>query len=335
MNQQLFQKAAGISAGLAARWFPHIDAAMKEFGITALADQAMFIAQVGHESMGFSAVVENFNYTPSALVATFGKRITQQQADALGRTSGHAARQDAIANLVYSNRLGNKAPGDGWKYRGRGLIQITGLHNYRICGAALKLDLVTSPEQLEQDLQAARSAAWFYTSKGCMVYGADINRVTRIINGGLAKAFRKRHDNVVRDVERTIAACPEEFDAKLNFEVCYKNNELQNGKPQKFYRLRKDGLMLLVMSYTKKEAMRIKIAYINAFNWMYAMLQVGNRQFEEERNAVMLEYMKEKDVASMSGRLLNRWGKIKKPQLLARIERLEQHGQTVIPGLTN
>ncbi|HFO5873579.1 TPA: Rha family transcriptional regulator, partial [Escherichia coli] len=70
-------------------------------------------------------------------------------------------------------------------------------------------------------------------------------------------------------------------------------------------------------------------------NWMYAMLQVGHRQFEEERNAVMLEYMKEKDVASMSGRLLNRWGKIKKPQLLARIERLEQHGQTVIPGLIN
>ncbi|EEZ3303205.1 Rha family transcriptional regulator, partial [Escherichia coli] len=71
------------------------------------------------------------------------------------------------------------------------------------------------------------------------------------------------------------------------------------------------------------------------FNWMYAMLQVGHRQFEEERNAVMLEYMKEKDVVSMSGRLLNRWGKIKKPQLLARIVRLEQHGQTVIPGLIN
>ncbi|ELD0408447.1 TPA: Rha family transcriptional regulator [Escherichia coli] len=148
----------------------------------------------------------------------------------------------------------------------------------------------------------------------------------------VAKAFAKRHDNVVRDIERTIAACPEEFDTKLNFEVCFKNNELQNGKPQKFYRLRKDGLMLLVMSYTKKEAMRIKVAYINAFNWMYEMLQVGRRQFEEERNAVMLEYMKEKDVASMSGRLLNRWGRMKKPQLLARIERLEQRGQIALPG---
>lgn len=185
MNQQQFQMAASISAGLAARWFQPVDAAMREFGITTPADQAMFIAQVGHESGGFTAVVESLNYTPAALVATFGKRITQQQADALGRTTQHAARQDAIANLVYSNRLGNKAAGDGWKYRGRGLIQITGLDNYRTCGAALKIDLVSAPEQLEQDLHAARSAAWFYTSKGCMAYGADVNRVTCIINGGL------------------------------------------------------------------------------------------------------------------------------------------------------
>lgn len=185
MNQQQFQKAADISAGLAARWFQPVDAAMKEFGITSPADKAMFIAQVGHESGGFTAVVESLNYTPAALVATFGKRITQQQADALGRTATHPARQDAIANLVYCNRLGNKAAGDGWKYRGRGLIQITGLDNYRTCGGALKLDLVISPELLEQELHAARSAAWFYTSKGCMAYGADISRVTRIINGGL------------------------------------------------------------------------------------------------------------------------------------------------------
>ena len=185
MDLEQFQKAADISAGLAARWFPHIDAAMKEFGITAATDQAMFIAQVGHESGEFRQVVESLNYTPGALVTVFGKRITQQQANALGRTTQQPARQDAIANLVYASRLGNKASGDGWKYRGRGLIQITGLDNYRACGAALKLDLVTKPELLELELQAARSAAWFYTSKGCMAYGADVYRVTQIINGGL------------------------------------------------------------------------------------------------------------------------------------------------------
>ncbi|EBP2454621.1 glycoside hydrolase family 19 protein [Salmonella enterica] len=186
MNKSQFQQAAGISAELAARWYPHITAAMSEFGITAPLDQAMFIAQVGHESAGFTSLVESFNYSVEGLKKTFGKRLTTYQCEMLGRIDGRqVAHQPQIANLVYGGRMGNKDAGDGWKYRGRGLIQITGLHNYRICGAALKLDLVTSPELLEQELQAARSAAWFYTSKGCMIYGADINRVTRIINGGL------------------------------------------------------------------------------------------------------------------------------------------------------
>ncbi|EPO7715998.1 glycoside hydrolase family 19 protein [Klebsiella aerogenes] len=190
MNQSQFQKAAGIGAGLTARWFPHITAAMKEFGITAPLDQAMFIAQMGHESGGFTRLVENLNYAAESLVPTFGKhRITAQQAAALGRTATQSANQRAIANLVYGGEwgkknLGNQVAGDGWKYRGRGLKQITGLSNYRKCGLALKLDLVTQPELLEQDENAARSAAWFFATRGCLVYSGDVERITIIINGG-------------------------------------------------------------------------------------------------------------------------------------------------------
>ncbi|VFS40728.1 lytic enzyme [Enterobacter cancerogenus] len=190
MKQQQFQRAAGISAGLAARWFTHIDAAMKEYGITAPLDQAMFIAQMGHESTRFTRLVENLNYAAENLVPTFGShRITQQQAAALGRTATQQANQKAIANLVYGGewgkeKLGNQVPGDGWKYRGRGLKQITGLSNYRACGRALRLDLVTQPELLEVDENAARSAAWFYVSHGCLLHSGDVERVTLLINGG-------------------------------------------------------------------------------------------------------------------------------------------------------
>ncbi|WP_276852103.1 glycoside hydrolase family 19 protein [Enterobacter oligotrophicus] len=190
MNQTQFQKAAGISAGLAARWFPHIDAAMKEFGITAPLDQAMFIAQMGHESGGYTTLVESLDYAADRLVPVFGThRITAQQAAALGRTATQPANQKAIANLVYGGEwgkknLGNQVAGDGWKYRGRGLKQITGLSNYRNCGHALKLDLVTQPELLERDDYAARSAAWFYVSHGCLLHSGDVERVTLLINGG-------------------------------------------------------------------------------------------------------------------------------------------------------
>ncbi|WP_320338959.1 glycoside hydrolase family 19 protein [Enterobacter asburiae] len=132
---------------------------------------------------------ENFNYSVAGLTGFVrAGRLTQGQANALGRRAGEPSlpleRQRAIANLVYSKRMGNNGPTDGWFYRGRGLIQITGLNNYRDCGNGLKVDLVKQPELLAQDEYAARSAAWFFASKGCMKYTGDLVRVTQIINGG-------------------------------------------------------------------------------------------------------------------------------------------------------
>lgn len=189
MDINLFRRTAGITEQLAARWHPHITAAMKEFGIIDPEHQAMFIAQVGHESGGFMRLQENFNYSVAGLAGFVrAGRITQSQANTLGRKPYEQSlpleRQRAIANLVYSKRMGNNGPGDGWFYRGRGLIQITGMTNYRDCGNGLKVELVSQPELLAQDAYAARSAAWFFASKGCMKYSGDLVRVTQIINGG-------------------------------------------------------------------------------------------------------------------------------------------------------
>ncbi|EBM6584397.1 glycoside hydrolase family 19 protein [Salmonella enterica subsp. enterica] len=189
MDINQFRRAAGITEQLAARWYPHITAAMNEFGITKPDDQAMFIAQVGHESGGFTRLQESFNYSVDGLAYFVKvKRLTQDQASALGRKTYEKVlpleRQRAIANLVYGGRFGNKSAGDGWKYRGRGIIGITFLDNYLTCGTALKLDLVSNPELLEKDINAARSAAWFYVSNGCLRYPGDLERVTQIINGG-------------------------------------------------------------------------------------------------------------------------------------------------------
>ncbi|EBH1137442.1 glycoside hydrolase family 19 protein [Salmonella enterica subsp. enterica] len=184
MNESQFQQAAGISAGLSARWYPHITAAMSEFGITAPLEQAMFIAQAGHESGGFTRIVENLNYSADGLKATFGKYFPGDTAQLYGRTADHPANQKAIANIVYAHRMGNIEENDGWNYRGRGLIQITGHDNYWDCGAGLGADLILSPQLLEQDEYAARSAAWFFASKGCLKRSGDIKAVTKIINGG-------------------------------------------------------------------------------------------------------------------------------------------------------
>lgn len=140
----------------------------------------------------------------------------------------------------------------------------------------------------------------------------------------VAKHFNKQHKDVLKAIRRI--DCSKEF-TKRNFTLCHEINHLQNGKPQSFYKMTKDGFMFLVMGFTGKKAAQIKEAYINAFNWMYEQLNNSRVNYESERNALMLEFMKEKDIASLSGKLLRRWGKQKKPSLLAKIRQLEEEGQ--------
>lgn len=147
----------------------------------------------------------------------------------------------------------------------------------------------------------------------------------------IAKAFGKRHADVVRAYKN--GRFSDKF-RKAHFCAVEKINNLGVfDKKQIYYRMDFSGFMMLVMGFNGEKADAIKEAYINAFNWMTSELRKYSESYEAERNAVMLEYMKEKDVASMSGRLLNRWGRVKKPLLLAKIERIERSGQVTIPGL--
>lgn len=139
-----------------------LDRAMLRWKIDSRVRTAAFLAQVGHESGQLRQLVENLNYSADALVRTWPSRFTAETAQA------YARQPEKIANRVYGGRMGNgpEASGDGWRYRGRGLIQLTGRANYRAAGQALGLPLEEQPELLEQPEQAAQSAAWWWAQHG-------------------------------------------------------------------------------------------------------------------------------------------------------------------------
>lgn len=160
ITQQQFQQIlpnAGQTAGV---FVPVLNTAMVRFQIVGTKRIAAFIAQIGHESGQFRYVRElgNDQYLSKYDTGTLAKR--------LGNTP--------------------EADGDGQKYRGRGLIQITGRANYMMCGEALALDLVNQPELLEKPQHACMSAAWFWASRGLntLADADQFDTITRRINGG-------------------------------------------------------------------------------------------------------------------------------------------------------
>jgi putative chitinase len=166
-----------------ARFATPLAEACAEWGIDTPLRLAAFLAQIAHESGQLRLLVENLNYSAEALLRVFPRHFDAAQAAA------YARQQERIAARVYANRMGNgaEASGDGWRYRGRGLIQVTGHDNYAACGTALGLDLIAQPELLERPGPAARSAGWFWHRHDLsrLADARDIATITRRINGGL------------------------------------------------------------------------------------------------------------------------------------------------------
>ncbi len=172
----------GVRPETAGLFAPHLfDAATKwEVSVAAL---PMFLAQLAHESALFERLVENLNYIKAAQIRrTWPKRFANNSA-----AVAFVSKPERLANFVYANRLGNgdAASGDGWKYRGRGLIQLTGRAHYAAAEEAIGLPLLDSPELLEDPAHAADAAGWFWKSHGLNRFASNINDCTRAINGGL------------------------------------------------------------------------------------------------------------------------------------------------------
>ena len=156
LSAQIIAAATGATMARAIQYLPHLEAAMAEFGINTPQRQAMFLAQIGHESGGLKYTTEIWGPTPAQ--------------------SRYEGRKD----------LGNTHPGDGYKFRGRGLIQTTGRYNHAATGSALDVDLINMPELLSQPGLAARSAAWFWSANGLnqIADRGDNLAATKRINGG-------------------------------------------------------------------------------------------------------------------------------------------------------
>lgn len=192
--------AAGVKQATAQKWVDAVAAACQEFGIDTPQRIAGFLSQCAHESGGFERLQENLNYSADGMAGIWPKRFAvlgpdgkPVKKDGKNQPNKFALalhrKPEMIANVVYSGRMGNgpTESGEGWKYRGRGLKQLTGKTNHSNCSKGLGVDLVDNPDLLLEPIYAARSAAWFWSTNKCNVYAdaEDIEGLTRRINGGL------------------------------------------------------------------------------------------------------------------------------------------------------
>ena len=174
-------------------WVDALNETFSRFNIVSNNQQAMFIGQCSHECGNFRILEENLNYKAATLMKLWPKRFPTQEI-----ANGYEKNAKRIANNVYSNRMGNRdeSSGDGYRFRGRGCIQLTGHANYFHCGKALGVDFVANPDLVATPKYASLSAGWFWSTHNCNAPAdaLDFTKVTKIINGGtIGLADREKH----------------------------------------------------------------------------------------------------------------------------------------------
>jgi putative chitinase len=167
-------------------WFDALSKLLPDYSIDTPQRMAAFLAQCAHESGGFTALKENLNYKPATLRKIFGKYFPDDASanDYCSRPN----KQEAIANKVYANRMGNgpEESGDGYRYCGRGLLQLTGKENYTWFAASLNITPEDASEYLQTFEGACQSACWFWETNNLnqLADKGDILTLTKRINGG-------------------------------------------------------------------------------------------------------------------------------------------------------
>lgn len=200
----LLAAAVGMSRAQAAAWVKPITESCRLAEITTTQQLAAYLAQAGHESAGFSTTTENLSYSAERIVDLATKARPGTRWRSLGPRAAELARQPAkLANAAYGGRMGNRdeASGDGWRYRGRGLIQNTGRANYeavrdglRALGVADCPDFVALPDALSEPRWAALAAAMYWREHdlNALADAGDFDGITRRINGGSTGAADRR-----------------------------------------------------------------------------------------------------------------------------------------------
>lgn len=182
------------------QWVEALNETFDRFGIKSLRQRAAFIGQCGHECGNFRILEENLNYRAATLMKLWPKRFPS-----LDIANQYAGNPKKIANSVYSSRMGNRdeSSGDGYRFRGRGCIQLTGHANYFHAGQALGFDFVAEPDLVATPRFAALTAGWFWSTHGCNPLADEANwtALTKKINGGvIGLDDRVKHTNEALNV---------------------------------------------------------------------------------------------------------------------------------------